>query len=637
VLYLYGANVEAYLDALRSQYEGIPVEAVGETLEDLQVEVVGASELVSRARPPAGTIITRNSAALVMRRNGLLPARPGERVTRSELAVVTGAFGPLPAGRVVYWRESDLGGLLWPEATTMMDIATGRTTTAWRSAPPPPPPVYRPPTAELGALNSASTGIEIAQQAAGVAEVLGFLAMSTNPALGAGVAIAGALVEAALSFISQAEGRNALPPVDTDAVATFTKAIANALENQQLQNDADAAQAIVDAVGAAQAWLNNSNDPSGDDSQEAQAQRDAILTYTAYAMPGGQLDYAIGQIMAFCRAPLDALSPSVVDNDAIDVTAITWTQDLAANFWAFPTWIVCSTLQLLALESRVALLEVASGCGASSNDVLNAMYQGSDTDTAPTDDVVGALQKAYDDRIREAANMCAAMSSYSQWRQSQVGSVTGPTLVHADTTYATYAYTVSDPNASPAQVVDQQYTCVICLGPDSCSSCQSSASSAASTARTTYVDGIPGTLQTLYGLADDWSLVGNTLDSWKSGRQVAYDLLVDGPPNPPGVPPTPDPQHWAQKVPFRGSTNWVPGYSVQYAMSWLTAEGETDIGLWSDPPITGPWALPCLEIETSLNPLAIGRKIYRHFTGSTVECIGEVDDNTTTRFQDEMP
>ena len=99
-----------------------------------------------------------------------------------------------------------------------------------------------------------------------------------------------------------------------------------------------------------------------------------------------------------------------------------------------------------------------------------------------------------------------------------------------------------------------------------------------------------------------------------------------------------DPQAWIADCPVAGSSNWVVGYSVQYALVWIYADGTTSaLTAWCPPIQGGPWAMPTLLLPTTTDPNAVGRQVWRQFAGGDPECVGKLDDVSTVRFADTTP
>lgn len=142
----------------------------------------------------------------------------------------------------------------------------------------------------------------------------------------------------------------------------------------------------------------------------------------------------------------------------------------------------------------------------------------------------------------------------------------------------------------------------------------------------------------------------NTLKTQVYDVAAYWDQVAKNPVNtegllfpPPTSAPVQDPQHWAQRTPFRDSKKWVPGYHVRYAVSFVYETGESVNGPWWSPNgadsegylNADPWALPVLmNIPTDPNGIAKARKIHRQFKGFDAEVIGTINNNTDTRFQD---
>jgi hypothetical protein len=118
---------------------------------------------------------------------------------------------------------------------------------------------------------------------------------------------------------------------------------------------------------------------------------------------------------------------------------------------------------------------------------------------------------------------------------------------------------------------------------------------------------------------------------------------------PPASAPDFDPGNWKAGVPVDGSSNWIKGYKVRYAVSFYGPNGETPMSPWWHPThwpgadVDGyyggdPWAHPTLtNIPTDPTGTATGRKIYRQFLGGRVELVGDIPNNTDTRFLDARP
>lgn len=119
---------------------------------------------------------------------------------------------------------------------------------------------------------------------------------------------------------------------------------------------------------------------------------------------------------------------------------------------------------------------------------------------------------------------------------------------------------------------------------------------------------------------------------------------------PPAIAPDFDHGNWTGGVPVAGSSKWVSGgYKIRYAVSYYTADSETLMGPWWQPTYwhgadsDGYWyedkyAFPTLiNIPVDQTQTAIGRRIYRQFSGSPVELAAEIANNTDTRYTDTKP
>jgi hypothetical protein len=114
--------------------------------------------------------------------------------------------------------------------------------------------------------------------------------------------------------------------------------------------------------------------------------------------------------------------------------------------------------------------------------------------------------------------------------------------------------------------------------------------------------------------------------------------------SPPTTAPGLDPGGWAGQTPVQGSRKWRDGYRVRYAVSFIQGTKETAKGPWWSP--TGadaagylagaPNAMPTLtDIPIDRFYHADGRVLYRQFEGAGEERIARLDDNQTSRYQDQ--
>jgi len=98
-----------------------------------------------------------------------------------------------------------------------------------------------------------------------------------------------------------------------------------------------------------------------------------------------------------------------------------------------------------------------------------------------------------------------------------------------------------------------------------------------------------------------------------------------------------DPRAWAEDCPVAGSSNWVEGYSVQYAIAWIYQDKNfSNLTPWCDPIFGGPWAMPTLLLPTSTDPNIVGRQLFRKFATSIVQNITTLDA-TTVRYAGTTP
>jgi hypothetical protein len=88
-----------------------------------------------------------------------------------------------------------------------------------------------------------------------------------------------------------------------------------------------------------------------------------------------------------------------------------------------------------------------------------------------------------------------------------------------------------------------------------------------------------------------------------------------------------------------GAGRWTPGYRVSYAITFVDARTgrESPRSRWwgprTDPKhLYGGFGL--IRIPTDVTGQATSRRIWRQFDGGPVECVGELLDNETTKYQD---
>ncbi|HEY0348854.1 MAG TPA: hypothetical protein VGC60_11950, partial [Pyrinomonadaceae bacterium] len=145
----------------------------------------------------------------------------------------------------------------------------------------------------------------------------------------------------------------------------------------------------------------------------------------------------------------------------------------------------------------------------------------------------------------------------------------------------------------------------------------------------------------------DVEVVGVIGDNTTTSFQDMADVPGYGPP---ATGPDFDPGGWVGSVPVAGSSKWVSGgYKIRYAVSFYNAGGETLMGPWWQPTYwhgadsegywhEDKWAFPTLiNIPIDQTQTAIGRKIYRQFSGSPIELVNAIANNSATRFCDTKP
>ena len=117
-----------------------------------------------------------------------------------------------------------------------------------------------------------------------------------------------------------------------------------------------------------------------------------------------------------------------------------------------------------------------------------------------------------------------------------------------------------------------------------------------------------------------------------------------------------DTEQWAARSNFPNSPVWIPGNQVQYAVSFVYANGVTEIGPYCALQWVGSWAFPeLLNVQLSADvavpganyPVCIGRNIYRSTQGpgpngtvvqiETGVLVATVPLNTATTAQDPPP
>jgi hypothetical protein len=108
-----------------------------------------------------------------------------------------------------------------------------------------------------------------------------------------------------------------------------------------------------------------------------------------------------------------------------------------------------------------------------------------------------------------------------------------------------------------------------------------------------------------------------------------------GYPLPPTTSPAVDPNGW--KSNHSVPPNWENGARVRYAVSFVAEVYESDPGPWCGYVTVMDQAYPALT-GIALGPAGtLGRRIYRQFQDRPFTYVGEIPNNTATRFEDNLP
>lgn len=102
---------------------------------------------------------------------------------------------------------------------------------------------------------------------------------------------------------------------------------------------------------------------------------------------------------------------------------------------------------------------------------------------------------------------------------------------------------------------------------------------------------------------------------------------------PPTGRPRIDPDGWQSRTPV--PPRWKNGARLRYAVSFVRALDESDLGPWTDRIVLKDQFFPTLkEIPVDATGRATARRIFRQFNDDLFELVGEIPDNTTTTFVD---
>lgn len=116
------------------------------------------------------------------------------------------------------------------------------------------------------------------------------------------------------------------------------------------------------------------------------------------------------------------------------------------------------------------------------------------------------------------------------------------------------------------------------------------------------------------------------------------NIIIYPPANIPAVPgaaPVVDTQNGVVAGQFanNGHSLWSSGNSVQYAISFVNAAGESDLSAWSAPVTIGDQICAGVTLPLDLTGSATSRKLYRQFVSSSKpELVLTILDNTTQCF-----
>ncbi len=138
---------------------------------------------------------------------------------------------------------------------------------------------------------------------------------------------------------------------------------------------------------------------------------------------------------------------------------------------------------------------------------------------------------------------------------------------------------------------------------------------------------------------NDYSPWTNNWWGWSTLSQMKTSYNPNPPqqyPQPPSSAPAISPTGWQsnQSVP----PDWVSGAQVRYAVSLLTNLYESNPGPWCTYITVGPnQAYPTVTNIPTGPAGAIGRRIYREFVNAPYTYVGQIMDNVTTTFIDQLP